>query len=193
MPYMTVKEALEEMRGTVDDSGKVKLNRFNKRKFADLLVALANDSEFTTEVARSVNGGEECVVESVAVSKEFRKWLRKMVEQAGVDKMESERVLNAEEFTISDMSPFYDFFTTAMIEYMSAGNYFSMPTKPDFEATLSIPVVDKKVVTKEAFTPGTAESRKSLGIFETTYEKHRELKVSSSCPKFLKKRKPVNK
>ena len=69
MPYMTVKEALEEMRGTVDDSGKVKLNRFNKRKFADLLVALANDTEFTTEVARSVNGGEECVVESVAVSK----------------------------------------------------------------------------------------------------------------------------
>lgn len=192
MPYMTLKEALEEMRGTVDEkSGKVKLNRFNKKKFADMLVALANDTEFTTKVARSVKGGSDVVVEEVAVSKEFRKWLRKIVEQAGVDKLESERVLNPVDFTISDMSPFYQFFTTAMIEYMNAGNYFDLPSRPDMVATLSTKDVAKKSVTKESFTPGTKDTRKSLGTFETTYEPHRELKVSSSCPKFLKKRKPV--
>ena len=81
--YMKVKDALESMHGTVSADGKVKLNRFNKKKFADLMVALANDTEFTSEVARSVNGGDECVVEEIAVSKEFRKWCRKLVEKAG--------------------------------------------------------------------------------------------------------------
>lgn len=191
MAYMSVKEALEEMRGTVDVNGKVKLNRFNKRKFGDLLTALANDDTYITQVARGVNQGKECVIEDICVSKDFRKWLRKIVEQAGVDKLESERILNPAEFVINDMNPFYDFFTTAMVEYMDAGNYFSMPTKPDMEATFSIKDVDAKKVTKEAFTPGTSETRKSIGVFETEYEKHREIKVSSSCPKFLKKRKPV--
>lgn len=189
--FMTVREALESMRGTVDENGKVKLNRFNKKKFSDLLTALANDTEFTTEVARSVNGGSESVVEEIAVSKDFRKWCRKLVEQAGVDKMDSARVLDPKEFVITDMGPFYDFFTTAMIEYMDAGNYFSLPTKPDFEATMAIRKVDKKTVTKEAYTPGAADKRAYLGVFETTYDKHRELAVSSSCPKFLKKRKKV--
>ena len=191
MPYMTVKEALEEMRGTVDDSGKVKLNRFNKRKFADLLVALANDTEFTTEVARSVNGGEECVVESVAVSKEFRKWLKKQVEKCGVDRMESEKILT-NEYVIDDMNPFYDFFTTAMVEYMNAGNYFQFASRPDFEATLSTKKVDKKSVTKDAYTPGKKDERQFLGTFTTHYGEHMEMKVSSSCPKYLKKKEKAN-
>lgn len=189
--YMYVKEALEAMQSTVTEDGKVKLNRFNKKKFSDLMVALANDTEFTSEVARSINGGDECVVEQVAVSKEFRKWCRKLVEKAGVDKMESEKVLNPEEFTITDMSPFYDFFCTAMIEYMDAGNYFSLPNRPDMEATFAIKKNDKKVVEKESYTPGTADSRKFLGVFETTYDKHRTVTVKSSCPSYLKKRKKV--
>lgn len=189
--FMTVKDALESMHGTVTDEGKVKLNRFNKKKFADLLVALANDTEFTTEVARSINGGDECVVEEVAVSKEFRKWCKKLVEKAGVDKMESEKVMNSEDFTITDMTPFYDFFCTAMIEYMDAGNYFSLPNKTDMEATFSIKKHDKKVVEKDSFTPGAASERKFLGVFETTYEPHRTVNVKSSCPSYKKKKKKV--
>ena len=114
--YTNFKEALEDMKATVDN-GKVKLNRFNKKKFADLLTALANDTAFTTQVAKSVNGGTEFTVEEIAVTKEFRKWLKKQVEKCGVDKMESEKILT-DEFVIDDMNPFYDFFTTAMIEYM---------------------------------------------------------------------------
>ena len=60
--YMSVKEALEAMQSTVDEDGKVKLNRFNKKKFNELMVALANDIDFTTQVARSINGGEDCAV-----------------------------------------------------------------------------------------------------------------------------------
>ena len=188
--YMTVKEALEDMRGTVVN-GKVKLNRFNKKKFSDLLVALANDTEFTAKVSRNIKGGEDRVVEDIAVSKVFRKWCRHLVEQAGVDKAESERILNQEEFVITDMKPFYDFFCTAMLEYIGAGNYFNLPSTPDLEATLSITNVDEKIVTKESYSPGTAETRKYLGMYETRYDKHRELRVKSSCPAFLKNRKKV--
>lgn len=189
--FMSVKEALETMRATVDETGKMKMNRFNKKNFSGLLVALANDIDFTTEVARSVDGGNSAEVSEIAVSKEFRKWCRKLVEKAGVDKMESEKVMHPEDFVIEDMDPFYDFFCTALIEYMDAGNYFSLPTKSDMEATLSIRDVEEKVVVADAYNPGTAETRKYLGTFETTYGKHREISVKSSCPKFLKKRKTV--
>lgn len=189
--YASVREALEDMKAVVGDDGKMKMNRFNKKRFSDLLTALANDTEFTTEVARAVNGGTESVVESVAVSKEFRKWLKKQVEKAGVDKAESEKVLNADEFAIDDMNPFYDFFTTAMVEYMNAGNYFQLPTRSNFEATLYTKKVAEKTVTKESFTPGKKDERKSLGVFTTLYGEHMELGSSSSCPKFLKKRKPA--
>lgn len=189
--YMSVKEALEAMQSTVDEDGKVKLNRFNKKKFNELMVALANDIDFTTQVARSINGGEDCAVEDVAVSKEFRKWCRKLVEKAGVDKMESEKVMRPEEFTITDMAPFYDFFCTAMVEYMNAGNYFSIPNSTDLEATFAIKRNPKKTVQKESYTPGTAETRKFLGVFETTYDDHRTIVVKSSCPSYKKKRKKV--
>ena len=150
--YANFKEALEDMRAVVDGNGKVKLNRFNKKKFSELLTALANDTEFTTQVAKSVNGGTEFTVEEVAVTKEFRKWLKKQVEKCGVDRMESEKILT-NEYVIDDMNPFYDFFTTAMVEYMNAGNYFQFASRPDFEATLSTKKVDKKSVTKDAYTP----------------------------------------
>lgn len=190
--YANVKEALESMRAVVDDNGKVKLNRFNKKKFADLLTTMANDVNFVTTVARSVNGGTEAEVEEIAVSKEFRKWLKKQVEKCGVDRMESEKILT-DEFVIDDMNPFYDFFTIAMIEYMNAGNYFQFPTKPDFEATLSTKKVEKKSVTKDAYTPGKKEERQFIGTFTTHYGEHMEMKISSSCPKFLKKKEKASK
>lgn len=190
--YANFKDALEDMKAVVDGNGKVKLNRFSKKKFSDLLTALANDDTFVTKVARGVNGGTEAVIEEVAVTKDFRKWLKKQIEKCGVDKMESEKVLNTSEFVIDDMSPFYDFFTTAMVEYMNAGNYFQFPTRPDFEATLSTKHVEKKSVTKDSFTPGKKEDRQFLGTFTTHYGEHVEMKVSSSCPKFLKKKEKAN-
>lgn len=189
--YANFKEALEDMRAVVDGNGKVKLNRFNKKKFSELLTALANDTEFTTQVAKSVNGGTEFTVEEVAVTKEFRKWLKKQVEKCGVDRMESEKILT-NEYVIDDMNPFYDFFTTAMVEYMNAGNYFQFASRPDFEATLSTKKVDKKSVTKDAYTPGKKNERQFLGTFTTHYGEHMEMKVSSSCPKYLKKKEKAN-
>ena len=38
--YANFKEALEDMRAVVDGNGKVKLNRFNKKKFSDLFAGL---------------------------------------------------------------------------------------------------------------------------------------------------------
>lgn len=186
------KETLETMRAVVDGNGKVKLNRFSKKKFSDLLTALANDDTFVTQVARGVNGGTEAVVEDVAVTKDFRKWLKKQIEKCGVDRMESEKVLDTSEFIIEDMNPFYDFFCTAMIEYMNAGNCFQFPTRPDFEATLSTKRVDKKTVTKDAYTPGKKDERQFLGTFTTHYGEHIEMKVSSSCPKWAKKKEKAN-
>ena len=78
------------------------------------------------------------------------------------------------------------------LEDMNAGNYFQFASRPDFEATLSTKKVEKKSVTKDAYTPGKKDERQFLGTFTTHYGEHMEMKVSSSTPKYLKKKEKAN-
>lgn len=182
MSKMTVKEALESMTA---ENGK---NRFNKKNFNILMTAMANDPEFVTRIVK-VKNGEIDTVENIMVSKGFREFCKKIAEKSGVDKTESARILtDSFEFTTSDLTGLYEFFVTAVYEYMSAGNTFDFMPTEDFKASISIKDVPEKVVTAEAFSP---KDRTSLGVYETTKKKHKELVAKSTCPVFLKNRKKV--
>ncbi len=185
---MTVEEALETMRAKANAKGKVTVNRFNKKNFNTLMTALANDLEFKAKVAK-VKKGELDSLEDVMVTKEFRKWCKKLVEKMGVDKTESEKVLTSE-FQIPDMDGMYEFFATALYEYMNAGNQFEMLPKEDFKGLIYLKDVDEKTTVSDAFSP---QDRSYLGTFETTKKKHKEVAAKSSCPSFLVNRKKVDK
>lgn len=180
---LTVAEAIESIKST---DGSVK--RFNKKNFNVLLKALANDCEFTTKVAKKT-GDNECTIEEILVTKEFRKWIKKVVEKAGVDSTESEKILSAD-FTIDNVDGLYEFFTTALYEYMSCGNKFDLPSREDFTASLFIKDIDEKISIKDAKNP---KDGTYLGTYETTKKKHRELSVKSSCPKWLSSKREVEK
>ena len=47
---MTVQEALESMKGKKNAKGEMVINRFNKKNFTKLMVAMANDVDFKTEL-----------------------------------------------------------------------------------------------------------------------------------------------
>lgn len=185
---MTVQEAIESMKGKVNDKGKLVPNRFSRKNFNTLMVALVNDVDFKTKVAK-VKKGELDTVEDVMVTEEFRKWCKKLIEKAGVDKSESARVLT-KDFVIDDMDGLYDFFVTAIFEYLSAGNTFDfIPTK-EFKGSISLKDVPEKTTVADAFSP---QDRSYLGTYKTTKKNHKELSVKSGCPSFLQDRVKVDK
>lgn len=177
---LSIKEVMELITPTKKDKkGKKIKNRFNKEKFNALMTAMANDVEFKETVAKKL--GNTFKTEDIFVTKGFRKWLKKQVEKAGIDSKESAIILT-NNFQIDDMEPLYDFFVSAMYQYMKAGNRFEMHTHEDFQGSLSIDDEGEKTKVSEAKNPATGES---LGKFEYKTKKYKKLKVKSSAPKWL--------
>lgn len=181
----TVAAVLESIRPNpvVKDNGKTNHNRFSKKAFNELLTAMVNDPDFTTDFAVSAKG-ELKSVEELRVTEGFRKWLQKVVEIAGIDKAESAVVLS-KDFVIPNMDGLYELFTTAMYEYMKNGSRFDMIPKKDFKASFAMNKKAPKTKTGTLLNPSTGEV---LGTYSTDMAEHWEASVKSSCPNWMKKR-----
>lgn len=190
MKVMTVQEVLEDIKPKHKKSSsknKEHYNRFNKKNFNMLMVALANDVEFTSKVARLRRG--EVNVKEIMPTKEFRKWCKKLLIKAGFDKQEADKITK-KDFVIDDMEGLYDFFATAVYEYLNAGNRFDLIPKEDFVGSIALKNVPEKKKTAKQYSP---QDRKYLGTYEVTKKAHKELTNKSGCPKFLKNRRLVSK
>ena len=185
---MSVEEALATMQGKKNEEGKVVVNRCNKKNFNTLMVAMANDLEFKNRMVK-VSKGEIKNVEDIMVTKEFRKWCKKLVEKMGIDSSESEKIIS-EDFKIDNMGGLYEFFVTALYKYIEAGNQFDLIPTEEFKGSVYIKDIDEVSKVTDAFSP---QDRSYIGTFETTKKKHKELGVKTGCPAFLKNRKEVKK
>lgn len=186
---MTVEEAIASMKAKTNAKGEEVLNRFNKRNFNTLMVALANDVDFTTKVAKVKKGVDEIELEEIMVTKDFRKWCKKLVERMGVDSSESERIMSPD-FVIDNMDGLYEFFTTALYMYMEAGNRFDLLPKEDFKGGFYLKDVAEVTKVQDTFNPA---DHSYLGTIEVTKKKHKEVKAKSSCPSYLTKKRKVSK
>ena len=182
---LSVEEALQMMKARSNAKGEIIVNRFNKRNFNTLMLALANDIEFKSEVAKIKNGNVE--LEEIMPTKKFRKWCKKLVEKMGVDKSESEQIMS-KEFVIDNIDGLYEFFTEAVYLYMSAGNRFDLPSKYGFQGGIYIKDIKEKTTVTDTKNPQTHES---IGKYERTKKAHKELKVKSSCPTYLSSKRKV--
>lgn len=183
MRNLSVKEAIDEITVIKEGEG---VNRFNKKKFDLLLGAIINDPEFKSEVAKVKNG--EVIVDEISPTLKFRKWCKKLLESAGLDKAESKKVLS-EEFQIESVDGLYEFFTSVLWCYLNDCNSaFDLPSKKDFKGSIYIKNVPEKTRRYKAFSP---KDRSYIGEFEETKKAHKVLRASSNCPVFLKSRKPV--
>lgn len=183
---MTVAEAIESITAKKNVKGSVVLNRFSKKNFNNLMVAIANDVNFTDKIAKKA--GDSFELEDIMVTKEFRKWCRKLVEKAGVDSYESEVVMT-DNFKIEDMTPLYDFFASALFKYIEAGNKFDLHTHENFEGSIFIKEMAEEKKVYPARNPSTGES---LGNYESVTKKHNKLHVKSGAPDWLKSKRKIS-
>lgn len=180
------KESVKEVLARITPEGNTP-NRFSKKSFNDLMKAMLNDTEFVSEVAVTKNK-ELADVQQVFVTKEFRGFLKRVLEKAGVDKAESAMVLDPT-FTIDNVDGLYDFISSAIYEYMNAKNTFEFQPKKDFRGKLTIKQEPASKKVSEARNPQTGES---LGTWEYTTESYKKLVASSPAPDYLKSRKKLN-
>lgn len=163
------------------------VNKFSKKKFEELMLAMANDVNFTEDVVK-VKNMQLSEVKTIMVSKEFRKWCKKLLESVGVDKAESERVMS-DEFIFSNMNGLYEFFASAIYEFMNAGYKFDLLPKEDFKGSIYLADAEEKKSVSEVRSPRDGSY---LGKFETTEKKHKKLKAASPCPSYLRSRVKIN-
>lgn len=183
---MNVKETLKTMEGKKNSKGEVISNRFSRKNFNNLMKAMANDPDFVVKIPLMKNG-QISELKEVMVSNEFRKCVKKMLEKAGVDKNESMMVMDPS-FTFDNLDGLYEFFATAVYEYMNAGNKFDFLPREDFKGSITVKTKEKSTKTSEARNPRTGES---LGTFEYTTDEYKTLVASSPCPEYLKTRKKI--
>ena len=86
------------------------------------------------------------------------------------------------------MDGLYEFFATALYEYMKAGNRFDLIPREDFKGSLSVVKKPKDKKVRDSRDPKTG---KSLGTFEYTNESYHSVVASSPCPSYLKGRKKI--
>lgn len=177
MDSTKVKDVLAEV------SKEKEVGRFSKKAFSKLLTAMANDPDFKAEVA-IIKKGEFLGYEEIAIGAEFREWVKKVVEKAGLDSADSAVVAGAD-FKIPNMDWMYDFFAEAMWTYMESGCRFDLHKKENFKGSLSISDVKAVHERKEVRKPGTNES---MGLFDVDQKSYKKLVASSGCPSYLRKR-----
>lgn len=182
-----VNETLDEIRPKHKNSkGEDIPNRFSKKNFTNLMKAMANDPSFSIKVP-VIKEGKKDHIENIMVTEGFRKWCKKLLEKAGFDKKESAMVLDSS-FEIDTMDGLYEFFATALYEYMKAGNRFDLIPREDFKGSLSVVKKPKDKKVRDSRDPKTG---KSLGTFEYTNESYHSVVASSPCPSYLKGRKKI--
>ena len=186
---MTVEEALKSMRGVKKDGSENTLNqKFSKKKFNRLMLAILNDTEFVHKMAK-VKGGELVDEEEIMVTRGFRRFCKKLVEKCGIDKLESEKIMSPD-FIFEDVDGLYEFIAVALYKYMEVGQRFDFIPTVDFKGSITIKEIPESVKIADAFSP---QDRKYLGTYETKKKKYKAITAKSECPKYLKTRKKVDK
>lgn len=184
----TLDEVLDEIRADRKENGKIAYKQFTRTNFEKVCRAVANDPDFETDMAVWIKNQDCISVDKLKISKPFRAWLKKILEQFGIDKNESQIVMG-NDYEVPKMDWCYDFFATVLYEFIASGNKFQMIPKTDFKGKLYLKENESTTKTRKAKNPRTGEY---LGEFEITTDKYRSLAVESPCPDYLKKRRKMS-
>lgn len=181
--------AVSEVTKVLAESAGKGKNRFSKKAFNKLLTAMINDDKFVTNIA-VVKNKELAEVQEDIVSVGFRKFLKKVIEKAGIDKSESEIVMQPD-FTIDDVDGLYELMETAIYTYMDEGrSKFDFRPREDFKGSIEVSNVAavEDPEPRDVKNPQTGEY---LGTYKYKSKAYKKLCASSSCPAYLKTRERV--
>lgn len=179
-----MSDVLKELEAKKNAKGEVILNKFNKKNFNKVVLAMLNDPDYADKIVKK-ESEDGPTYEEILVSKNFRKWLKDIVKSLGVDSKEL-GILDTYEF--KNVDGMYDLVMAAAYEYMKVGNKFDIPSHENFKGSIYVKDVpaSKKVVEARNPADGTR-----LGIYETTYKPYKQLAIKSSAPKYAKTKKKL--
>lgn len=183
MSEYSVSKILEEISAPVNEDGTYSYKRFNKKNFESLIRNLVNDPDYKFVEAK-IRDGQMSETEQISVYERFREFLQKVLEQFGVDKKESKKVLDSD-FEIKSVQGLYELMVVSIYEFIKVGNRFQFLDTEDFHGSLYVKKVPETTKVTSARSPQTGEP---LGDFEINKKAHYELMAKSSCPPWLRNR-----
>lgn len=154
---------------------------WSKSYFIDLLTDYVNEPELEShiiELKRDENNEEVAKVVKEYPVKKFRKTIKKILIDFGVDEKDAEKVMTDYKFTKKDVETLYEFTSDFIYHYLKSGKKLQVFKKEDAE--LSLIMEDKEEGEK---TYDGNEKRKGSLVKN---KKHKKIKAESKCPKWLK-------
>jgi hypothetical protein len=121
---------------------------FSRSGFNKFVTAYINTPDIETTVMKTRNG--ETVTETVAPVREFRKMIKSVLEDKGVDKQESAAMENDYMFSESQMKHFYPFAEDVIMRYMQQDKKFDFATRQNVSGGILIKHVPESVSSYKA-------------------------------------------
>jgi hypothetical protein len=175
-PKMTVEETIKTQERKEKKNG---INRYSEKRYSEYALALINDTDFHTN--RYVLRDKEQVEEKVYPSKQMKKFLKGILMQLGMSKMET-AILDDEDFVIKNVDGLIDFIKELNYLYLEQGNEIKFPDRKDFQGSIYLTEVPEKSYNRKSINPKTGEV---LGDLTVTVKEHKELKANKEVPDWL--------
>lgn len=164
---------VEEIKANVKNKG------FSKADFTDLMLAYINDPELTTETFKAK--GDNYIVTKHQPVKEFRKMIKVVLKDMGMEEAEAQSFVDNYEFKKVDA--LFQFMNDFIYYYMKTGRKYDLASKEDLNAKIYLK--EKGDVTKEVYKKDD-KGNKVLSKRERQ-DAYYGLGQQSSCPKWKKK------
>lgn len=151
---------------------------FSKTTFVKLMATYINEPEFKSHVMKINNGEETAEVLDDYPVKKFRKLVRTVLVDFGVDANDAEKIMTEYKFKEKDMEGMYDFMSDFIYQYLKTGRRFKLFDKVDMNAS----IIAKEV--KADAKDYEANERRPFSRVE--WNDHKKVKIQSSCPEWEK-------
>lgn len=174
------KELKQELAEEINKGEKKRTH--SKTDFNKMAKAFVNDVEFTAHKVKGVDEEGNPVKEEFQPVKEYRKGLKRILTDFGVDKQEAEKMM--QDYQIKSVDGLYEFMSELMYQYMESGKKFQFIPKEDFNGSMWIDNDEGDDDWKEYRNP----SKPGESVY-TKRKPHKVLNRKSSCPNWLKESK----
>lgn len=179
----TVEELLNEIpRNEEDAKGVRKKTPYSRTRIAELLTSALNDPTYAPVI--SYNALEQTEVKADDYFTKFRTWVKKLLEQAGMDSADASVVLNPD-FKVPKADALLDIFLAVERDALKSGSIIKLPADKEFTPNFYAVPCKKSTRKKVERNIRTGET---LGEITTVTDEHYELKVSNRVPKWVKSR-----
>ncbi len=165
-----------------DVQKNLKMKNFSTILHNKLLTAFLNDPEFISEDIKLSPSKMEKLKIQKKVVKEFRKALRDILVEFGLEK-DADRIISNYTFKKKFATSLYQMYHEYIYQYLKTGKKLNLFSKEDMKASLYIKPREKS--TRDVFTIGKNGKREYTGR-EVTHAPFYALGQSSGCPKHLK-------